>query len=97
MTKAPHPSDVADKVMLRLPPGMRDRLAVAAKENGRSMNSEIVSRLEKSLDQFKTIEELVEKVKNLDEVWTAIWELEKELDRQLKYIKEVDDKIRSYR
>ena len=97
MTKAPHPSAVADKVMLRLPPGMRDRLAVAAKENGRSMNSEIVSRLEKSLDQFKTIEELVEKVKNLDEVWTAIWELEKELDRQLKYIKEVDDKIRSYR
>ncbi|MFD2030599.1 Arc family DNA-binding protein [Ancylobacter dichloromethanicus] len=48
--------------MLRLPTGMRDRLAAAARETGRSMNAEIVSRLEKSLDQFKTLEELVETV-----------------------------------
>nr|WP_291374509.1 Arc family DNA-binding protein [Devosia sp.] len=34
--------------MLRLPDGMRDRIAEVAKANGRSMNSEIVARLEES-------------------------------------------------
>lgn len=35
--------------MLRLPEGMRDRIAAAARQNDRSMNAEIVSRLEESL------------------------------------------------
>lgn len=37
-----------DKFMLRLPDGMRDQIKAAAKENGRSMNAEIVQRLETS-------------------------------------------------
>lgn len=37
-----------DKFMLRLPDGMRDRIGVEAKSNGRSMNAEIVARLEDS-------------------------------------------------
>jgi ABC-type multidrug transport system fused ATPase/permease subunit len=36
--------------MLRLPDGMRDRIAEVAKANGRSMNAEIVGRLQDSLD-----------------------------------------------
>jgi hypothetical protein len=35
--------------MLRLPPGMRELIAEAAKTNNRSMNAEIVARLEQSL------------------------------------------------
>ncbi len=35
-----------DKFMLRLPDGMRDRIAEAAKANKRSMNAEIVAALE---------------------------------------------------
>jgi len=35
-----------DKVMLRLPDGMRDRLKAFAAGNNRSMNAEIVARLE---------------------------------------------------
>lgn len=35
--------------MLRLPDGMRDRIREAAEEHGRSMNAEIVRRLEQSL------------------------------------------------
>jgi len=50
--KAIHPSDQADKFMLRLPNGMRDRIKDAAEQNGRSMNSEIVMRLESSLDNL---------------------------------------------
>ena len=38
----------SDKFMLRLPDGMRDQLKAVAAENGRSMNAEIVSRLERS-------------------------------------------------
>lgn len=39
----------SDKFMLRLPDGMRDRLKESAEANMRSMNAEIVSRLEWSL------------------------------------------------
>ena len=34
--------------MLRLPEGMRDRIKAAADENNRSMNAEIIARLESS-------------------------------------------------
>lgn len=47
-SKPPAPSDLADKFMLRMPDGMRDRIAEAAKVNGRSMNAEIVHRLSES-------------------------------------------------
>jgi hypothetical protein len=39
----------SDKFMLRLPDGMRDRIAAEAKLNNRSMNAEIISRLDDSL------------------------------------------------
>lgn len=35
-----------NKFLVRMPDGMRDRIADAAKANGRSMNAEIVHRLE---------------------------------------------------
>ncbi|WP_420703331.1 Arc family DNA-binding protein [Aeromonas hydrophila] len=34
-----------EKFMLRTPPGMREAIKELAKQNGRSMNSEIVQRL----------------------------------------------------
>lgn len=37
-----------DQYMLRFPPGLRDRVKDAAAEHGRSMNSEIVARLEET-------------------------------------------------
>jgi hypothetical protein len=46
--KPPAPSDLADKFMLRLPDGMRDRIRDAADTNNRSMNAEIIARLEES-------------------------------------------------
>jgi len=44
--KEPSPSDLADKFMLRLPDGMRERIKASALRNNRSMNAEIVSCLE---------------------------------------------------
>lgn len=44
----------SDKIMLRVPDGMRDRIAEAAKASNRSMNAEIVARLQGSFDETKT-------------------------------------------
>lgn len=44
------PSQAADKFIVRLPDGMRQRIAEVAKRSRRSMNSEIVCRLEHSLN-----------------------------------------------
>src|SRR5688572_19771046 len=43
------PGRGSDQFPLRLPDGMRGRLKALADRNGRSMNAEIVSRLEDSL------------------------------------------------
>lgn len=40
----------ADQFPLRLPNGMRDQLKQSAEANGRSMNAEIVARLEATLE-----------------------------------------------
>lgn len=50
----------SDKFMLRFPDGMRARIAEEAAKNGRSMNAEIVARLERSFNltvSFQTPEE----------------------------------------
>lgn len=47
----------ADKFVVRLPDGMRDGIATQAEINGRSMNSEIINRLERSLIQDQVNEE----------------------------------------
>lgn len=39
------PSEIADKFVVRLPNDLRDEIKRKAKENGRSMNNEIVSRI----------------------------------------------------
>lgn len=49
MTSATYPSALADKFVVRLPDGMRERIAEVARNNHRSMNSEIISRLETSI------------------------------------------------
>lgn len=41
----------ADKFLLRMPEGMRDRIKLAAERNNRSMNSEIISALERAFPE----------------------------------------------
>lgn len=48
MSKELPPSRVAEQFVVRFPDGMRGRIAEAAKANNRSMNAEIVARLERS-------------------------------------------------
>lgn len=51
MARDPYPSETQDRFLLRMPDGMRDRLKAEAEANKRSMNAEIVARLEASLSE----------------------------------------------
>lgn len=44
--REPYPSEMQDRFMVRLPDGMRDRIKAAAEAANRTMNGEIVARLE---------------------------------------------------
>lgn len=50
MSKDLPPSRTADQFVVRFPDGMRDRIANEAKVNNRSMNAEIIARLQGSFD-----------------------------------------------
>ncbi|MNH65401.1 Arc-like DNA binding domain protein [compost metagenome] len=49
LKQAIYSSRTADKFVVRLPDGMREQINAVAKENHRSMNSEIIARLKKSM------------------------------------------------
>ena len=64
MTRAPSPSRTAEQFVVRFPDGMRDRIADEAKTNNRSMNAEIVARLQASFEPSAnatavTLEEII--------------------------------------
>ncbi len=46
MPKKAFPSELQARFLVRLPDGMRDQIAESAKTNNRSMNAEIVARLQ---------------------------------------------------
>lgn len=63
MARGDFPSDKQEQFMVRFPDGMRDRIKMAAKDNNRSMNAEIIATLEEkypdpaksfSIDDFLT-------------------------------------------
>ena len=63
----------ADKFVVRLPDGMRERINVVSRTNHRSMNSEIIKRLERTLNEDATgilnvehVEQLSKRCKELE-------------------------------
>jgi plasmid stability protein len=65
----------SDQFVIRFPEGMRDRIAKLAAANGRSMNAELIDRLEKSLvdsddikDLENTVAQLWEKIDLIKEI-----------------------------
>jgi hypothetical protein len=64
MARPKYPSDKQDQFMVRLPQGMRDRIANAAERNGRSMNAEIVQALEQMFPPEPSMLEIFERVHN---------------------------------
>jgi hypothetical protein len=73
----------ADQYMLRLPTGLRDRVARRAAENGRSMNTEIIDAIENHLrgaDRVTQLWETFEKhranIEAIGLIWDAVDHLE---------------------
>lgn len=60
MARGDFPSSKQEQFVLRFPAGMRDRIKAAAEENGRSMNAEIIARLEASLEPGADKDEQIE-------------------------------------
>lgn len=61
MKQAIYSSRTADKFVVRLPDGMRERIAEVARTHHRSMNSEIIARLERTLVAEVGVEAAVDK------------------------------------
>ena len=69
-------SRTADKFVVRLPDGMREKIAEISKENHRSMNSEIIDRLALSIERDEQGDLTV---RSLAQVTRRCEELEQEL------------------
>lgn len=79
MTKA---AQSQDRFIVRLPDGMRDRIAELAKASGRSMNAEIVARLEQTMDADDQLAQLQERISDLEsQVENLAIDTEKRVDR----------------
>jgi hypothetical protein len=52
----------SDKLIIRLPDGMRDRIAALARASGRSMTAEVVAALEQHLEREAMLAALRKKV-----------------------------------
>ncbi|HTA99374.1 MAG TPA: Arc family DNA-binding protein [Bradyrhizobium sp.] len=61
------PGRGSEQFVLRLPDGMRDKLHELANANDRSVNAEIVNRLEKSMEHGGPFQQLQERVEYLEE------------------------------
>jgi len=96
------PSDFADRFQVRMPPGLRDRLKSQAEANKRSMNAEIVARLEASFpsavvaEAFKDMSPeaaiLAEKI--VERVIERVERFRVEADAEIKALQEENRKLR---
>lgn len=79
---AESPSRSLDKIVIRVPDGMRERIKVFAEANNRSVNAELLALLEKTYPAEATILERVREVADLmkhlpaesrDAVWRNVF------------------------
>ncbi len=75
------------RLTLRLPTWVRDRLIDKGKENGRSLNAEIVSRLERTISEedeyvniYEYTGELGRKIEDLEYKVGVLWDLSRGRD-----------------
>lgn len=76
-----YPSRDLDKVIIRLPDGLKERIRRVAEENGRSVNSELVTLLDRTYPAETTIDECVQKIASIieklpengrDDAWVVV-------------------------
>lgn len=80
------PSRTADQFVVRFPDGMRDRIAEEAKKNNRSMNAEIVARLERSFEEPLYPDDSG-KLHTFEDVERRLQNLARQMDLKLRLVK----------
>jgi predicted DNA-binding protein len=75
----------SDQFVIRFPEGMRDRIAKLAAANGRSMNAELIDRLEKSMDDSDDLKDLEV---SLNDLWVKVLDHEEYLAQLQKMLRE---------
>lgn len=73
-----------DQFVVRLPDGMRERIGEAAQTNARSMNAEIVARLERTFDPSLISDEIATQVEALHHCERALESVRAELAKSEK-------------
>ena len=75
-----------DRIIVRLPPGMRDQIAALAETNGRSMTAEVVAALEQHLkgpSRLDALESFIEKhreaIKGIQDIAADVERLENQV------------------
>lgn len=81
------------QVNFRMPAELKEKLENSAKENGRSITSELVTRLEQSFNQPQNIA-LPDFVKQglVDIINTQLANAQKEIEEKVKTLKNLDEK-----
>jgi len=75
-----------DRIIVRLPDGMRDRLSAFAESNGRSMTAEVVAAIDQHLkgkdritELWEAFEKHRENIEAIPHIWTAVEDLENQV------------------
>lgn len=74
---------VEDKYVVRFPDGMRDQLKQLASENGRSLNAEIIYRLQSTLEMDAYVPEINAHIETEDDAFNRVRSLLSEVDALL--------------
>lgn len=82
------PGRGSDQFIIRFPEGMRDRIAMMATVNSRSMNAEIIDRLEKSMAEITVEAGLKSFEDHLTQMSDRMEQVQEKLERILKEQKE---------
>lgn len=77
-------SRTAEKFVVRLPDGMRDQISDIAERNHRSMNSEIIARLEQSMLNGAQIQEQEQLIRQLSEMLELSRRTAQDLEHRLQ-------------
>lgn len=93
MARAKFPSAMLDQYMVRFPDGMRDALKAAASEKGRSLNAEIVARLEGSLDVEMYTRNLVAAQAEITRLETELQRARGDHSEVLTTLARIDEKV----
>lgn len=88
-------SRALDKFIVRLPDGMREKLAAAARANNRTMNAELVSRLEQSFsgEALLTIKENTAEADMIWEMSDGFRAMQSKFDKMQADLRELKERL----